>query len=100
MIRNDLGHRTSHQHGQQSRPAQPQFQRERVPDTELAREEFQIEQKEFRVALKENAKGKFVRVQEFSHDRMNSVVVPVRGLREMIEVLQKLEAICLPGKTR
>lgn len=43
---------------------------------------FQIERKSFMISVKENPRGRFVRVSEDSQGRRNSVIVPMSGLED------------------
>jgi hypothetical protein len=72
------------QHGDQP-PMRPS-----VPEDTLASKEVQIERKHFRVMLKENARGRFVRIAEDTGGRINSIIIPAEGLVAFQKLLQEM----------
>ncbi|MFV0415751.1 MAG: DNA-binding protein [Chthoniobacterales bacterium] len=49
--------------------------------------EAQIERKNFLVELRENTRGRFLRITEESHGRRNSIIVPSTGLDDFANLL-------------
>ena len=56
----------------------------------LKSEKLQIERKTFVFALKENPRGRFVRITEDVGGRRDTIIIPVSGLREFQRVLDVL----------
>ena len=52
--------------------------------------EMQIERKEFVAALKENPRGRFLRITEIASGRSNSIVIPETGLRDFLQMLETM----------
>jgi hypothetical protein len=67
----------NHAYGSQWRPV----------EATLLRSEIFIERKEFVLMLKENPRGRFVRIVEYNGDRSASIIVPSTGLREFYKLL-------------
>jgi hypothetical protein len=51
-------------------------------DEVIATKEMQIERKYVVIELRENSRGRFLRITEESHGRRNAVIVPSTGLAE------------------
>src|SRR5438093_13650244 len=49
-------------------------------DNIIEAKELQIERKHFYVELRENDRGKFLRITEEAHGRRNSIIVPSTGV--------------------
>ncbi|HEX4640867.1 MAG TPA: DNA-binding protein [Chthoniobacterales bacterium] len=49
-------------------------------DNIIEAREFQIERKYFHVQLRENDRGKFLRITEEAHGRRNTIIVPTTGV--------------------
>ncbi len=58
-------------------------------DTELLNEQVQIERKVFSLSLRENPRGRFLRITEDVGGRRDTIIVPSTGLEEMRAVLDK-----------
>ena len=56
----------------------------------LKSEKLQIERKTFVFALKENPRGRFVRITEDVGGRRDTIIVPASGLREFQRVFAEL----------
>jgi hypothetical protein len=56
----------------------------------LKSEKLQIERKTFVFALKENPRGRFVRITEDVGGRRDTIIIPVSGLREFQRALDEL----------
>ncbi|HEX4349972.1 MAG TPA: RNA-binding protein [Verrucomicrobiae bacterium] len=76
---------------------QPYYQRDDtrpmrppVQEDTLHTGEMQIERKQFLASLKENPRGRFVRITETASGRSNSIVIPAPGLREFQKLLEDM----------
>lgn len=56
-------------------------------DTTIVRREFDVENKKITVLLKENRRGKFVRIVEETHGKHSSVVFPESGITDLLNAL-------------
>jgi hypothetical protein len=63
---------------------------QRAAETTLRIERIQIDQKEFRLILKENERGRFLRIIEQVNGRRNAIIVPSTGFEEMSRILQEM----------
>ena len=65
-------------------------------DNIIEARELQIERKHFYVELRQNDRGRFLRITEEAHGRRNSIIVPSTGVEEftatIAEVLTNGEA--------
>jgi PurA ssDNA and RNA-binding protein len=61
---------------------QPQVPRQHVPEDTLRTSELQIERKYFTVTLKENPRGRFLRITEDVGGRRSSIIIPASGLAD------------------
>lgn len=57
---------------------------------ELFNEKLQIERKLFFFDLKENVRGRFLRITEDVNGRRDAIVIPATGLREFRDALTKV----------
>ena len=92
MISNDrpspYGHR--HQHGAPKPP---------VNEDTLRSEKIQIERKTFLFTLKENPRGRFLRITEDVGGRRDTIIIPAPGLEDFKKVIDTmLEAANEPPK--
>jgi hypothetical protein len=78
--------------------AQP---RETAGEETIKTERIQIERKMFVVALKENPRGRFLRITEDVHGRHNSIIVPASGLEDFKKLLDEMAKVLAqtPPKT-
>ena len=51
-------------------------------DNIIDSKQLQIERKHFHVELRENDRGKFLRITEEAHGRRNTIIVPSTGVEE------------------
>ena len=51
-------------------------------DNIIEAKELQIERKHFHVELRENDRGKFLRITEETYGRRNTIIVPTTGLED------------------
>ncbi len=59
-------------------------------DDELAVEQVQVERKLFFFSLKENPRGRFLRITEDVGGRRDSVVIPASGLLAIRDVMDRM----------
>ena len=58
-------------------------------DNELFSEEIQIERKLFTFDLRENPRGKFLKVTEDVGGRRDAIIIPSTGLHQLREVIDR-----------
>lgn len=59
-------------------------------DKELASEKIQIERKQFFFDLKENPRGRFLRITEDVGGRRDAIIIPAPGLKLFRESLERV----------
>ena len=59
-------------------------------DNIIEAKELQIERKHFYVELRENDRGKFLRITEEAHGRRNSIIVPSTGIDEFTAIIAEV----------
>jgi hypothetical protein len=75
---------------------QPYFDRYKTPQRAPLREdtlktlEIQIERKHFLLLLKENPRGRFLRISEDVGGRINSIIIPIDGLGDFQKLLGEM----------
>ena len=78
----------------------PQPPRPFVQEDTLKSAEFQVERKLITVTLKENPRGRFLRITEDAGTKRNTVIIPITGLddfkRVINEMAQAAEAMPAP----
>jgi hypothetical protein len=52
-------------------------------DNIIEAKELQIERKHFHVELRENDRGRFLRITEETHGRRNTIIVPTTGVEDL-----------------
>ncbi len=62
----------------------------RPPEDTILAAELQIERKFYTITLKENARGRFLRIMEDAAGRRNSVIVPDTGLADFTRVINEM----------
>jgi hypothetical protein len=68
-----------------------------VQEDTIATRELQIERKHFMLSLKENPRGRFLRISEENNGRFNSIIIPVSGLGDFEKLVQEMvEAAAQP----
>jgi hypothetical protein len=75
--------------------------RSHVEETTLRSEKLQIERKTFLFALKENPRGRFLRITEGLGPRRDAIIIPAPGLEQFLQVLESMvdEAEAAPSLT-
>jgi hypothetical protein len=61
--------------------------RESPPEETLRTEKLQVERKSFVLTLKENARGKFLRITEDVNGRRANIIIPSTGLDEFADLV-------------
>lgn len=61
-----------------------------APEETIRTGKVEIERKTFYFALKENSRGRFLRITEEAKGRRNSVMIPAPGLQEFLLRLEKM----------
>ncbi len=61
-----------------------------VPEETLKSEKIQVERKTFLLVLKENARGRFLRITEDVGGRRDSIIVPSTGLEDFKRVVDDM----------
>lgn len=59
-------------------------------DDELFTKKMMVETKTFIFDLKENPKGKYVKISELSHGKKDTIVIPVTGIKEFKTSLEEV----------
>lgn len=59
-------------------------------DNELLSEKIRVERKIFSFNLRENPRGRFLRVTEDVGGRRDAIVIPASGLKEVREILDRV----------
>lgn len=59
-----------------------------VPETTLKTDRIHVERKDFIFTLRENARGKFLRITEDVNGRRDTIIVPAPGLEDFIRVVK------------
>jgi len=61
-------------------------------DNVIESKQLQIERKFFHVELRENDRGKFLRITEEAHGRRNTIIVPSTGVDEFTAAIGEVLA--------
>jgi hypothetical protein len=59
-------------------------------DNIIASKELQVERKHFHFEVRENERGKFLRITEEAHGRRNSIILPSTGFDEFLTLLNEV----------
>ena len=73
-----------HGHGGHSGPKQP------VQEDTLRSDKIQIERKTFMFTLKENPRGRFLRITEDVNGRRDTIIIPATGLEDFKRVFDEM----------
>jgi len=93
MISNEIRSPFNRQpYGQQGYQEQAQYApRQPVQETTLKSVEIQIERKAFLLILKENPRGRFLRIsEELSNGKRNSIIIPAPGLKDFQKLINEM----------
>ena len=66
------------------------IQRERPSESELKTEYIGVERKTFTFALKENPRGRFLRISEEVSGRHNNIIIPASGFEDFRRVFDEM----------
>jgi hypothetical protein len=88
MISNERHSSFGHQPYYQ--PHAPQAPRPFVPEDTLKTEQIQIERKAFQLTLKENPRGRFLRISEEVGSKRNSIIIPAPGLKDFQKLINEM----------
>ncbi|MBA2743623.1 MAG: DNA-binding protein [Chthoniobacterales bacterium] len=58
-------------------------------DSIIQSKQLQIERKHFQLELRENERGKFLRITEEAHGRRNTIMVPSTGIEEFTAAINE-----------
>ena len=83
FTRQPYGQQGYQQHAQQQ-PRQP------VQEDTLKSDEIQIERKAFHLTLKENPRGRFLRISEEGGSKRNSIIIPATGLKDFQKLINEM----------
>jgi hypothetical protein len=70
----------------------PPLDRPRVPEVMLKELFVQVERKLFVLALKQNERGRFLRLTEEANNRQTTIIIPSAGLEEVHQALGEMIA--------
>jgi hypothetical protein len=72
-----------------------------VQEDTLKSDEIQIERKVFVFTLKENSRGRFLRISEDAGGRRDTIIIPSTGLEEFKKLLDEMVRVAdeIPPKT-
>jgi hypothetical protein len=59
-------------------------------DTELLSEKVRVERKVFSFNLRENPRGRFLRITEDVGGRRDAIVIPASGLKDIREIIDRI----------
>lgn len=62
----------------------------RTPDVFLRGQSLQVERKHFTFELKENPRGRFLRITEEVNGRYDAIVIPITGLEQFRDTLSEI----------
>jgi hypothetical protein len=80
------------QHSYSSFNSQPSYSKPPSQDTTIKTERLQVERKNFVFTLKENDRGRFLRIQEESNGHRDMIIVPSTGLEDFSKILSAIVA--------
>jgi hypothetical protein len=61
-----------------------------VAEDTIKSSKIQIERKTFVLALKENSRGRFLRITEDVGGRRDTIIIPAPGLEEFVKLLEEM----------
>ncbi|MFT4586947.1 MAG: hypothetical protein ACI9VS_003702 [Candidatus Binatia bacterium] len=72
---------------------QQQRPKRNVEEESLRTEKLQVERKTFIFTLKENVRGRFLRITEDVNGRRDTIILPTTGLEDFKKVLEGMAAV-------
>lgn len=64
--------------------------RQQIPEETIRIERLQVERKSFIFTLKENPRGRFLRITEDVGGRRDSIIIPTTGLEEFSQLVEEM----------
>lgn len=64
--------------------------RQQVPEETIRTEKIQIERKSFIFTLKDNPRGRFLRITEDVNGRRDNIIIPATGLEEFSALVDEM----------
>lgn len=64
-----------------------------APEETLKSEKLQIERKTFMLVLKENPRGRFLRITEDVGGRRDTIIIPATGLEEFKKIIDEMHRV-------
>jgi hypothetical protein len=58
-------------------------------DRELLNEQVQVERKQFSFELRENPRGRFLKITEDVGGRRDTIIIPATGLQQVRDVIER-----------
>lgn len=71
-----------------------------VVEETLKTEKIQIERKSFQLTLKENPRGRFLRITEDVNGRRDTIIIPSTGLEEFKKILDDMVKVSAETPSR
>lgn len=71
------------------RRKQKEMERRTNVDTEILSEQIQVERKIFSFALRENQRGRFLRITEDVGGKRDTIIIPATGLERVRDVIDR-----------
>ena len=87
MISNERPSPYGHGHSHQPPSSGP---KQSVPEDTIASTKVQIERKSFVLTLKENLRGRFLRITEDVNGRRDTIIIPSTGLEEFKKAVDEM----------
>jgi len=69
---------------------QPPYDRPRVQEDTLKETHVQVERKTFLLSLRENPRGRILRITEEVGMKRNTIIIPSTGLKEFLQMLEEM----------
>lgn len=79
--------------------SQPAYAKPATQDTTIRTERLQVERKTYVIALKENDRGRFLRIVEESNGHRDMIIVPSTGLEDFNKILSEMAATAPKSET-
>src|SRR4051794_12498378 len=81
-----------------SQPSYGGYSKPPSQDTTIRTERLQVERKTFVISLKENDRGRFLRIVEESNGHRDMIIVPSTGLEDFSKILTEVVATPIEAK--
>ena len=80
-------------YGAQSSRSYRQHHREPVVEQTIRSEQLQVERKSFELTLRENSRGRFLRITEDGKGRRDCIIIPASGLEDFADLVSTMADI-------